>query len=198
MIPRQLVVAVVILFALAVSMGLYVAELRRRETLQPAPSGEVAHVSPPAAGPEQTLTVWVAYDDRLTLRPQAITVPFSSTRQQRAEDLLRGLLQIYTAKDSPHPIGPAAEVRGLYLVPSGLAVVDLNAAFANEQTSGVMAEQLTVASMIRTLSANFPELTRVKFLIEGKETETLAGHVDLSGIYDVSAVLRLAKELAAQ
>jgi hypothetical protein len=105
------------------------------------------------------------------------------------------LLEIYTSKDSPHPIGPTADIRSLYLVGPNMAVVDLNAAFANEQTSGIMSEELTLASIVQTLSANFPELTKVKFLVEGKEAETLAGHVDLTGIYDVATISQLAKAL---
>lgn len=195
MIPRQLVVAIVVLFALAVSMGVYIVELRRHESLKPPPSLNLEHVNPPASGPAQNVTIWVAHDDTGTLRAQSITVPFSSTRQQRAEDLLRGLLEIYTAKDSPHTLGAAAEIREVYLVGQGLAVIDLNAAFAGEQTSGIMAEELTITSIVQTLSVNLPELTRVKFLVEGKEQDTLAGHADLSGTYDVAVISQLTKHL---
>jgi hypothetical protein len=54
---------------------------------------------------------------------------------------------------------------------------------------------MTLASLIETLSANVPGITRVKFLVEGKERETLAGHADLMSFYQVSAVHELAKEL---
>jgi hypothetical protein len=37
----------------------------------------------------------------------------------------------------------------------------------------------------------------VKILVEGKERETLAGHADLSGFYDVSAVNQLTAQLQA-
>ena len=198
MISRQLLVASGILCLLAISMGIYIAELRRHEALKAPLSTQVEHVTPPQSGPAETVTLWVAHDDTCTLVPQSITAPFSSTRQQRAGDLLRGLLEVYTSKDSPHPLGAAAEIRDVYLVGSGLVVIDLNAAFAQDQTSGVMPEELTLSSMIQTLSANLRDVTRVKFLVEGKEQETLAGHADLSGIYDVAAVSQLVKQLAAQ
>jgi hypothetical protein len=35
----------------------------------------------------------------------------------------------------------------------------------------------------------------VKILVDGKERETLAGHADLTGFYDVTAVNQLATEL---
>jgi hypothetical protein len=77
-------------------------------------------------------------------------------------------------------------------------VIDVNQPFANGQTSGILAEELTVASMIETLSVNTPGLVRAKILVDGQERETLAGHADLSGFYDVSQVEALAKQLAAQ
>ena len=44
---------------------------------------------------------------------------------------------------------------------------------------------LTVLSMIGTLHANFPEITQVRFLVDGQPRETLAGHVDLARVYPV-------------
>jgi hypothetical protein len=52
--------------------------------------------------------------------------------------------------------------------------------------------------MIETLAANIPGLARVKILVDGKERDTLAGHADLSGFYDVPQVEELAKELEGQ
>jgi len=86
----------------------------------------------------------------------------------------------------------------VYLVDPGMAVIDVNSDFLDGQTSGILAEELTIASMIQTLSANIPGLMRVKILANGKERETLAGHADLSGFYDVSQIADLARQLSAQ
>ena len=198
MIPRHLIAATALLLALAIAMGIYVAKLRRREAITLPPSRDEQHVTPPTSGPTQQVTVWVAHDDTGTLSAQAIVIPSSSDHQQRAEELLHGLLDIYVAKNSPHPLGPGAEIHDVYLVDPGLAVIDLNAAFADEHTSGVLAEELTIVSLIQTLSTNIPGLTRVKFLVDGKDRDTLAGHVDLSSLYDVSQVSQLARQLPAQ
>jgi sporulation and spore germination protein len=74
-------------------------------------------------------------------------------------------------------------------------VIDTNDAFADGHRSGVLVEELTVASMVQTLAANIPGINRVKILVGGKERETLAGHADLTGFYDVSAVSQLVGEL---
>jgi Sporulation and spore germination len=198
MIPRQWILATAILLALATGMAVYVWQLHRRETATPVPAAAEPHVSPPAPASTDNVTVWVAYDTSGTLRAQTISLPMSSRRQQRAEELMRGLLSIYTADNSPHPLPAGAEVRNVYLVDPGVAVIDLNSAFVVGQTSGVLAEELTVASLIQTLSSNIPGITKVKILVDGKERETLSGHADISDFYDVSQVSELAKQLTAE
>lgn len=198
MTPRQLAIATAILLSLAIGMSLYVWQLRRREVLNPRPTVPAQHVSPPVSGPTERMTVWVAYDDPGNLRPQSISIPLAAGRQERAQQLMRALLDIYLDKNSPHPVAAGAEVHDVYLVDPGLAVVDVNLAFADGHTSGVLTEELTVVSMIQTLSVNTPGLIRAKILVDGKERETLAGHVDLSGFFDVSQVAALAKQLSAQ
>ena len=199
MIPRQFLITATLLFAVSIAMSVYVWRLRRREIAAPQPAAKAEHVAPPpTAGPMEQVIVYVAYDDPGELRPQSISIPLASGRQQRAEGLLQALVSIYTAKNSPHPLATGAEVREVFLVDPGLAVVDLNSAFVNGQVSGVLAEELTMTSIIQTLSTNIPGLTRVKILVDGKERETLAGHADLSGFYDIAQVGEVAKELSPQ
>ena len=109
-----------------------------------------------------------------------------SGRQQRAEELLRALLSLYLDKSSPHALGAGADIRSVFLVDPGVAVIDVNSAFADTHRSGVLVEELTVASLIHTISANTPGILKVKILVDGKERATLAGHADLSSFYDVT------------
>jgi hypothetical protein len=197
MIPRQFLITATLLFAVSIAISVYVWQLRRREIAAPRPEAKVEHVSPPTTvGPMERVTVYVAYDDPGELRAQSLSISLAAGRQQRAEGLLRALVNIYTAKNSPHPLAAGAEVREVFLVDPGLAVLDLNSAFADGQISGVLAEELTMTSMIQTLSTNIPGLVRVKVLVDGKDRETLAGHADLSGFYDIQQVAEAVKELS--
>jgi hypothetical protein len=186
MIPRQLIIAVAVLLAAVTALGFYVGRMRRRAgEVQPAASD--VRPAPPAAGPTEKVTLYVADDSVGTLRRQGAEIPLPSGRQQRAEELLRALLRVYQQPDSPHPIASAADVRSIYLM-SGAAVIDLNEAFADQHRSGILDEQLTVDSLVETLAANVSGVSRVRILVEGKTRETLAGHVDLTEFFDVSAV----------
>lgn len=198
MTQRQFIIIVVLLFALTMAMSLYVWQLRRRELssqrLKLVPKTQ--HVAPPVSGAMEQVTIFVAHDSSGTLRAQSISVPLAAGRQERAEGVLRALVNIYTAKDSPHPLATGSDVRDVFLVDPGTAVIDLNSAFVDGQVSGILPEELTVASVIETLSANVPGLTRVKILVDGKERSTLAGHLDLSGFFEVSQMAELTHELS--
>jgi len=198
MIPRQLFIPTALLLLVAAGMSLYLWRLRTREVQKPQAAVVPQQVAPPTAGPVEQVTVWVAYDNPGRLGTQTISIPVSSGRQHRAEELLRGLLQLYAGKNSPHPLQAGAEIHNVFLVDRGMAIIDVNAAFVDGQISGVLAEELTIASIIQTLTANIPGITRAKFLVDGKERESLAGHADISAFYDVEQVSELAKQLSSQ
>jgi len=196
---RQFFVIIALLFALTMAMALYVWQLRRREWISQrvTVSAKAQHVAPPTSGAKEQVTIYVADDRAGTLRAQSVSVPLASARQPRAESVLRALINIYTSKNSPHPLAMGADIRNVFLVDPGLAVIDLNSPFVDGQVSGILPEELTVASMVETLAANIPGLTRVKILVDGKERSTLAGHIDLSGFFDVSQFAELTKEFSA-
>jgi Sporulation and spore germination len=198
MIPRHLIIAVAVLGIMALGMSAYVWRMRGRVVQTEASTPNTQPVARPAAGPSEQVTLYVAYDEGGMLRPQAARIPLPSGRQERAEELLRALVDIYLGKSSPHVLGAGSEIRGVYLADPGLAVIDLNAAFANGHRSGVLVEELTLTSLVATLSANIPAITQVKILVDGKERESLAGHVDLTAFYDVSRINQLVTQLAAE
>jgi hypothetical protein len=197
MIPRHMLIGTIVLLAASLTMSVYVWRMRSRvvETRQTETNNKP--VTPPVSGPTEQVTLYVAYDDPGILRSQSFRIPLPEGRQQRAHELLRALLGLYLDKTSPHEMGAGSEVKDVYLVEPGLAVIDVNSAFANGHRSGVLVEELTVASLVQTLAANVPGLTRVKILVDGKERDTLAGHADLMNFYDVAAVGQMANELEA-
>jgi hypothetical protein len=195
MIPRHLVIAFAVLLLIVLGMSIYVWQMRGHAAAVPVASNDSRPVAPPVAGPTQRVTLFIAHDEDGTLRPQTAQIPMPSGRQQQAEELLRALLTLYLDRSSPHPLAPGADVRSVFLVDPGVAVIDLNSAFADRHRSGVLVEELSVTSLIHTISSNIPGVLKVKILVDGKDRETLAGHADLSDFYDVTAVNQLSVEL---
>jgi hypothetical protein len=198
MIGRQLAIGTAVLIVAALILGAYTWRMRKVVTTTPEQATDSRPLAPPVSGPTERVALFVAHDEDGTLRAESAVIPMPSGRQQRAEELLRALLSVYLDKNSPHVIGSGSEVRSVFLVDPGVAVVDLNSAFADTHRSGVLVEELTVASLIHTISANTQGILKVKILVEGKERDTLAGHADLSEYYDVSAVNQLAAQLQPQ
>ena len=185
MIPRSLFITIAIMLVLVIALGFYFRRMQRQAyELEPAATAAVP-VTPPASGPTENVTLYVADDAAGELRPQSAKIPLPGGRQQRAEELLRALLRIYQLPGSGHPLPAASDIRSVYLVDPGVAVIDLNAAFADQHRSGIMVEQLTVNSLVETLAANVPAINRVSILVEGKPRDTLAGHADLTQFFDV-------------
>ena len=195
MIPRHLLIAMAVLLVAALGLSGYAWHMRKSAASTPLASADTRPLAPPPSGPMERVVLFVAHDEDGTLRAESSQIPMPSGRQQRSEELLRALLSLYLDKSSPHVLGAGAEIRSVFLVDPGAAVIDVNGAFADSHRSGVLVEELTVASLIHTISANTSGILKVKILVDGKQRETLAGHADLTDFYDVSVVNQLATEL---
>jgi len=195
MIPRHLIIGMVVMLAAVLAMSFYAWHMRGRAGPGNPSAANTQPVAPPVSGPTEQVTLYVADDNTGVLQPRVARIPLPAGRQERAKELFRSLVDIYLDKSSAHPLAAGSEVRDVYLVDSGLAVIDLNAAFADGHRSGVLVEQLTVASLVETLTANVPGIVRAKILVEGKERDTLAGHVDLTSFVEVPSIHQLTAEL---
>ncbi len=190
MMPRHLQITILLLLVGVLVAGGSMLELQRRErakSQQPA-AASARPLPAPAAGPAERIRLMVAYDDDGMLVPKEASVALPPEPGDRAKEILRTLLALYIERPSPHPLPVEADIKNVFLVNNELCVVDLNAAFVAGHRSGILVEQFTLASMVETISANFPQVRRVRFLVEGQERETLAGHADLMTTYDVQKI----------
>jgi len=79
-------------------------------------------------------------------------------------------------------IFPADTVlRGAYLLPGGLVIVDLGGpTLAKGWETGSHDELMAIYSVVQTITANFSDARRVRLLVNGTPAETLAGHISLA------------------
>ena len=70
-------------------------------------------------------------------------------------------------------------LHAVFVSERGDAFVDLSREAAAAHTGGSLNELLTVYTIVNALTANLPAVTAVQLLIDGKEVDTLAGHVSL-------------------
>ncbi len=214
MIPRHQTIIFFILLAASIIMGVVLWQLRERAH-QRLLEGEVSTpTQAPEVAPEVPATLMVANDADDALMPQVLSLPLPSNPNERARAILGKLLDIYAAPGAAHPVpGGASSIEQVFLMPAPgpntselapatqpaaadqtgpeLAVVNLTSAFANNHPSGIETETLTLLSICATLHANLPQVTEVRFLVDGQPRATLAGHADLTRTY-------LATDAAAQ
>jgi hypothetical protein len=193
-IPRHFQIAFSLLLLAILVVGIYIIQLRHTEEAKTQQTAATAPQSPEAQGKEETIRVLVAYDDDLALRWRETQAFMPEQRDLRARAALRAVLAQYLQTPSPHPLAKGADIKDVYLVSNDTVLVDTTAPFADGHPSGVLLEEMTLTSLIETLTANVPGISRVKFLVEGNERETLAGHADLMSFYQAAAVHELAKE----
>jgi hypothetical protein len=135
----------------------------------PAPAGEVPHI---------TATMFYAGVDGQSLLRASREVPLATGLVPQGRAILESLLQ-----PAPPPyvsvIPAGTTLRAFYVSERGDAFVDLSGEVTRNHPGGSFTELLTVYAIVNAITTNLPTIQRVQILIDGKEAETLAGHVDL-------------------
>lgn len=134
-----------------------------------------AAAPPPPATAHVNATLFFASPDGQRLLPIRREVP------------LTGALgtQILLAQLAPPPppyvsvIPRGTTLRAFYVTERGDAFVDVSPEIATGHPGGSTAELLTVYAIVNAVTVNLPSVQRVQILVDGKEVDTIAGHVDL-------------------
>jgi hypothetical protein len=193
---RRVLIIFAILAIVAVALGFYALHLKRKVARdEQAAAEQQLAIAAPVTGPPEPVTLYIASDSDGTLRKTQVNVPLPPERSERARAVLRALLGQYLKAQSSHPVGTGADVRQVFLMNDDTAIVDMNSSFADSHPSGVLAEELTVASVVVTLNANDGKIGKVKILINGQERDTLAGHADLRRFYEASNLGQVVKDM---
>jgi spore germination protein GerM len=165
----------VLVVSLAVVLIVVLPRVRRQ-----APAGEGAPSAQAAPAPERKITATLFYvaEDGVSLAPVQTEVSFGEPVSMQARHLVE-------AQIAPPPaaqvsaIPPGTKLRAVYVTDRGEAFVDLSADASANHTGGVLDEIFTVYAIVNVLTVNLPAIERVQILVDGKEVDTLAGHVDL-------------------
>jgi hypothetical protein len=119
-------------------------------------------------------------EDGLQLVGVERDVPFGETPPEQAHALIEEQLK-------PAPAGLLAalpegtSLRSVFVTESGEAYVDLSKEATAAHTGGSLDELFSVYAVVNALTVNLPAIRRVQILVDGKELDSLAGHIDLRG-----------------
>jgi hypothetical protein len=162
------------LLAWAVTWGLErVVTPRPQVTLSTA-----AGRAPDAGVPHITATLFYGSEDGQALVPVRREVPLAEGNLLQGREILLTQLQ-----PAPAPyisvIPEGTTLRAFYVAANGEAFVDLSPEVSSRHPGGSFTELLTVYAIVNAITANLSSVQRVQILIDGKEADTLAGHIDL-------------------
>ena len=155
------------------------AALVRRSRQTPGPP-RPAQAGDGARRPRRKITATLYYvsDDGMALVPAQREVPFGATvvarrrapsSKRRSRPRRRWCRRFRPRRSCATCSSPSAATR------SSISPSDVIA----KHPGGSLDEILTVYTLVNALTVNLPAITRVQILIDGKEVDTLAGHVDL-------------------
>jgi hypothetical protein len=123
-------------------------------------------------------TLFYVAEDGSQLVPVSREVPLGATPGEQARRIIEAQLQ--PAPQGLHsPVPAGTQVHGVFLTAKADAFVDLNPAIMTGHTGGSLNETLTVFAIVNAITVNLPDVAGVQILIDGKEVDTLAGHIDL-------------------
>ena len=134
---------------------------------------------------------WLSETSPTSLEATSIELPLSADPVERSKQLLLALIANPPAPER-RTLPPDATLLAFYIQPDGTAIADFSDALQQETPSGILSEQLVVDSIAQTLGANVNAIRQLKILIHGQEAETLAGHLDLSGLFPVPSAAQAA------
>jgi len=165
-------VALVIVVGVAITMSIErLVQPRRAEVRPPSPL-------PPAATAHITATLFYGSLDGQALVPLRREVPLAEGVLAQGAQILRAQLAA-----APPPlvsvIPKGSSLRAFYVTSRGEAVVDLSREVSVNHPGGSLMESLTVYAIVNAVTANLPGVQRVQLLVDGREVETIAGHIDV-------------------
>ena len=142
-----------------------------------APAASVPVLSSPPGRKIKARVFYVAEEgDRLTSVER--DVAFGEGTGEQARQLIDAQIAP-VAEPLVSAVPAGTKLRALFVTARGEAYVDLSREIVSGHSGGSMNEWLTVYTLVDVLTANLPAITSVQLLVDGKDVESLAGHVDL-------------------
>jgi spore germination protein GerM len=137
---------------------------------------------PSSAREENRLRVYLFFQsvERNLLVPEEGEIFRTENLADQAKQVLELLIRGPSGPGVLPTLPEETRLRELFIIGEDLIVVDLNREILRSHPGGVWAEMASVYSIVNSLTFNFPSIRWVKFLINGDEAESLAGHVSLA------------------
>jgi spore germination protein GerM len=142
------------------------------------PSGPATPIAGDPQEPVRKIQVQLFYvsEDGRRLMGAQQDVSFAEDPSEQAKAIINAQLAP-AAPPLVSAVPAGTTLRALFLTQEGEAYVDFSGELAS--AGGSMHELLAIYTIVHALTVNLPTIQSVQLLIDGKEVDTLAGHVSL-------------------
>jgi spore germination protein GerM len=174
---RLLALAAVTIVGIAVVsiIWLRLPRLTSRATPRAAAASSSAPVPP---GRKIKARLFYVADDGMRLTSVERDIAYGEGATEQAREIVAAqIAPVVEPLVSAVPAGTA--LRAVFLTDNGEAYVDLSRDIVSAHPGGTLNELLTVYTIVNALTVNLPAVTGVQVLVDGKQVDTLAGHVDI-------------------
>ena len=141
------------------------------------PAIETPAATPTAVARRIQATLFFVTEDGTALAPVVREVPYGESTVEQARHILNAQIHVPEGQVSAIPAG--ANLRSVFLGTKGEMYVDFSPEVASAHPGGSLDEALAVYAIVNALTTNLPDVTAVQILVDGKEVDSLAGHIDL-------------------
>ncbi len=145
-----------------------------------APKAAVASAPAPPTPPGRKIKARLFYvsDDGTRLTSIERDVAYGESADDQAREIVAAQIAP-VAVPLVSAVPPGTTLRAVFITKNGDAYVDLSREVHSAHPGGSVNELLTVYTIVNALTVNLPAVTAVQVLVDGKEVDTLSGHVDL-------------------
>jgi germination protein M len=178
MISRQAAIIGGLAAIAALTIWMLFAGLPRWYGRSSARSGAAAPATAAPPGRKIKASLFYVSDDGLRLTPIEREVAFGEGTVEQARQIVEAQIAP-VAEPLVSAVPAGTKLRAIFVTPNGDAFVDFSRELVSGHSGGSTNELLTVYSIVNALCANLPAVHSVELLVDGKQVETLAGHVDL-------------------
>jgi len=169
--------AIIGLVALAAGVWLVVTRLPQFLN-EPAASADSAAPASAAEARKINAALFYVSDDGGSLMSKTREVPYGATTAEQIRRIVEAQVQV-PLDGAPTAIPSGTTVRGVFIGAHNEAFVDLGGSIRSGHSGGSLNEALAVYAIINAVTVNIPDVTAVQILIDGRQVDTLVGHIDL-------------------
>ncbi len=168
-IGRKIIIALAVLAVIVAALFL-VPRLRAPRVRRPAEAERIS-------GETRSVTIYLGGASGEGFVTETREVPAGSSFEDAVKEVVAELVAGSTdsKKANVMPQGTAL-LQVFWVEDTQTLVLDFNRAIVDNHPGGSAGEYFTIGALLRTISANFPQVAKVQLLVEGAAAETLAGH----------------------